>query len=402
VSSLDDVLVIGGGPAGATAAILLARAGRRVAICERDQDVSPHLPETHLGLSRELLARLGIEDVVRRSLGAPAPVSYRRLDAALRLRIDVTPEPSEDGTGLTLDRTTFDALLLERAAAEGAEVRRGVTVESLVFPPDGPAIVRCTSGGTRVEHRARFVLDASGKMAAVRKALALPVRTQKLDPRVAVFSHYADHAALRALAPAGMTVASFEDGYFLVANMDTRFSVIAILGEAAARRAGAAPAQIFHAAIARWPELASAVAGARALLPVIPAMNESIECEQVGGQGYLLLGDAASFVDPFFCPGLSTAIEMGVLAADTVAACPGAHLAAPALAAYDADARALLARKRRAPYEWLDGAETARAFADPHVPWILPAFVLGLLSGGRAGGVEHVARRARDAYAALS
>jgi flavin-dependent dehydrogenase len=155
VSSLDDVMVIGGGPAGATAAMLLARTGRRVAVCERNQDVSPHLPETHLGLSRELLARLGIEDVVRRSLGAPAPVSYRRLDAALRFRIDVTPEPSEDGTGLTLDRTTFDALLLERAAAAGVEVRpscaarRGVLASSTARASSSTQAGRWPSCGRR-------------------------------------------------------------------------------------------------------------------------------------------------------------------------------------------------------------------------------------------------------------
>ncbi|WP_437957064.1 FAD-dependent oxidoreductase [Sorangium sp. So ce119] len=404
--SLEDIVVIGGGAAGAAAAILLAQAGRRVVVLERSSEPAPHLPETYLGLRPELVQRLGIEDVIRRSLGAPPSISYRRLGAPAVFRIDLTVEAAAGGDGLTLDRTTFDALLLDRAAAAGAEIRRGATVESVTFEADATAIVRYAAGGTTAEHRASAVIDASGKTGVLRKALSLPVRTRKLDDRVAVFSHFTGGHLEQLVHPAGMSVAGFEDGYLLVAPMRSRTSVIAVVGEAAAERAGRAPARVFEAAVARWPALKDAIAASRPCLPVIPALNESIECERLAGPGFLLAGDAAAFIDPFFCPGLSTALGMGELAADVLSA--GGGLLGEA---YERGAAALLSQKRAAAFRWLDGPEgegAARAFADPHMPWIVPAFFLGLFAGAgarwappAASGVERVSRAARDLYATL-
>ncbi|MCK9874633.1 FAD-dependent oxidoreductase [Frankia sp. Ag45/Mut15] len=409
-----DVVVIGAGPAGAAAAITAARSGRSVTIVDRAGPDAPHLPETWEGARADLLADLGVTGLAelflhRHRVHVSAPDGTRW----------ATVEVSAGGQGVPptarLDRTRFDAALADAAAAAGVVHLRGHTVD-IVDPGAGGDPASGTSGGepilsgsradgSRWSLRGRFVVDASGKSATLGRALGLYRPGRQLDPRQAVFSHWeieADRADT--LAAAGTTsIVVLDGGYaFVIPLGGRRVSVGIVLGTDTASRAAAArhakaagrsgepgaadscgPAAVLAAVIADTPVLARLLAGARQLLPAIPAMNETFTCVPAASRWYALAGDAAGFDDPFLQRGVDTALASGlragglsILATDPSASAQAAVLAyqdwltadraAASTHAYDAAAR-----------DWR--SSVAGLLADPHLPSFVPlAGLMGL------------------------
>ena len=182
-----------------------------------------------------------------------------------------------------------------------------------------------------------------------------------------------------------------------------RVSVVAVLGERAAASFGESHESVFLGAVLQWGALRAAVERSRQVLPFLPVMNQAFESTRAAGEGYVLVGEAAFFCDPFFSGGVSLAMDGAELAAGLVSRLlEGGGRAGSLYAEYEARLRVLVRRREQEPRDWLDASSLsalAVAGADPHLPWSTSRLLLGALAG--AGALPGAANRT-DALSAAS
>src|SRR6185503_21343687 len=130
-----DVVVIGGGPAGSTAAAALARAGRSVVLFERDQFPRFHIGESLLASVNDVFGAIGVDETIRRAGFTPKwGATFLPADGSIERYLDFATAP-DVGAPQTwqVPRATFDDLLLQHAAASGADVRQRHRVLEVAF-----------------------------------------------------------------------------------------------------------------------------------------------------------------------------------------------------------------------------------------------------------------------------
>src|SRR3954451_24297729 len=162
---VHDVLIIGGGPAGSTAANLLALAGHDVLLLEKEVFPRFHIGESLLPIDLPIFERLGVHldpTTFLRKDGAEF-IDERTGQAATFLFSDGLP--GTPPCAYQVDRARFDHLLLRQASARGVEVREGVRVDGVTFDDDAASI---TTGGEIL--RARYLVDATGQDALLARA----------------------------------------------------------------------------------------------------------------------------------------------------------------------------------------------------------------------------------------
>ena len=348
-----DVVVVGAGPAGATTALLLARAGASVLLVDRarfprDKACSEYLSPA----TTEILQRLGggILDAVEGSAHAKlygmkvvAPCG-----AAMCGRFRGGPRPYS----FALPRTTFDTILVVAAARAGAEVRECVTVENLVFDHGTVAAVVGRSGdGKRETYGSRVVVGADGLRSVVARRLGL-VRSSP-PRRVAFTAHVADVAGIDGVGELHVS----ERGYVGLGPVGGGITTVALVlplatvrreGRGGGRGAGRDFRRSFFAELEQFPGLAGRFDPRRLVRDVLatgPFAQWSRTAVAPGG-GAVLVGDAADFFDPFTGQGIYSALRGAELAAECLIPIRG-PLDATALAPYDR------ARRREFRGKWL-------------------------------------------------
>ncbi len=171
ISPSYDVIVVGGGPSGATAARLLAQQNLKVAVFERDKQFPMRVGESLMPRAYDLIHELGLSDrMAKVGHVAKFGASFGFGDDKTLNRIAFTNGFDDGGTNAyNVERSSFDEMLLEAAADAGADVHRGRSVQSIETLEQGA--VEVTVGGQRVG--AKFLIDASGANTLVARHLGL-------------------------------------------------------------------------------------------------------------------------------------------------------------------------------------------------------------------------------------
>ena len=317
-----DVLVIGGGPAGSTAAALLAKAGRDVVVLEKDKHPRFHIGESLLPRNLAIFDRLGMRDEVH-AMGVLKPgAEFVSDETGRNVTFNFATGIDREFTySYQVRRADFDSALFanaRRSGARGMERTRVVDVALARASGDtGRArVIARQEDGSTCCFAPRFVLDASGRDTF----LANRLRTKMVDKRnntAAVFAHFR-HVECRDGDMAGcISVHLVEDGWFWIIPLPDGIVSVGFVGTQAAFKARrGSPHDLLYERIRQSPTVSARMRAAELASEVMSAGNYSYRARGSWGEGYMMIGDAFAFIDPVFSSGVMLAMTAGELGAN--------------------------------------------------------------------------------------
>ncbi len=321
-SARCDVVVIGGGPGGSTAASLLAEKGYRVVLLEKAHHPRFHIGESLLPANLPIMERLGVAAQVH-AMGmekwAAEFVSHwdgRRQEFQFARGWDKTLP-----LAYHVRRSEFDAMLCKRAAQLGAEVIEGCRVRDVDFLSPGVCVHAEYDDGRTASWTADYLVDASGRDTFLGNRLQTKRRDRKHNS-AALYAHFAGARRDCGKSEGNVTIYWFDHGWlWFIPLADGATSIGAVAWPYYMKSRSVPLREFFLATIALCPPLAERLSAATLVSEVEATGNYSYACDRSHGANYFLVGDAYSFIDPVFSSGVMLAMNGGMAAADAIHTC---------------------------------------------------------------------------------
>jgi flavin-dependent dehydrogenase len=319
-----DALIIGGGPAGASSAAILAEYGHRVLVLEREKFPRYHIGESMIPFTYQPMERLGLIPMMKSS-GFVKKYSVVFISPSGRASqpfyfFNRYDRESVAQTWQVL-RSEFDQILLNNARAKGAEVMEEITVKELLREGGRVVGVRAQKkGGEVVEFRAPITLDCSGKEAFTSVRNGWRMKDPYLN-KIAVWTYYKGSKREPGIDEGATTVAYVPDkGWFWhIPQHNDMLSVgVVAEGKYLTRDGVREPEQIFKREIEQNAWIKDHLSVGQQIGQYFIISEYSHHTRHCGSEGLLLVGDAFAFLDPVFSSGLMLALKSGTMAGDAV------------------------------------------------------------------------------------
>lgn len=324
-----DVVIVGGGPAGATCAAVLAEQGHRTLVIEKGRFPRFHIGESLMPETYWTFKRIGMLDKLKKSHFV-RKYSVQFVNATGK---ESAPfyfdemNPHECSVTWQVTRSEFDKMMLENAAERGATVWTETNVTEIITEPTANGLPRATGvvatrpDGATARVSAKVVVDATGTNAFLAKRLNL----READPKLRKASYFAHYkGAFRDPGPRdeGATLVLHlqnQDGWFWyipLPNDIVSIGVVADVDYLTKNRKN--PERVIEEEVQNCPFLAPRVKDAQRVSPVHVLSDFSYSSRVCAGDGWVLIGDAFAFLDPIYSSGVFLALKSGELAADAI------------------------------------------------------------------------------------
>ncbi len=321
-----DGVVIGGGPAGATVATLVALEGHSVAIFEREQFPRFHIGESLMPETYGTFQKLGFLERLRES-ASPVKGSVQFVSASGKeSRPFYFFERNDHESSYTwqVDRAWFDSALLDNAVEKGAHAFTGTGVREVIFEGKGAVGVRVDDDGPESDGghtiRSRVVVDASGQSSLIARRLGIRRKEPRLV-KASVFTHYENGLRDEGI-DGGATIiihtAENRGWFWYIPLSENRVSVGVVSDPKTLFAGDATPEEVLEREISECAWMTNRLRKARKLMPARVLSDFSYRASRCAGDGWVLVGDAFGFLDPIYSSGVFLALKSGELAAERI------------------------------------------------------------------------------------
>lgn len=323
---MSDVVILGAGPAGLTLGCYLAHAGIPCVILEKAHHPRPHVGESLMPATVRIFKEIGFLPIMEaaefpRSRGV---VYHPRGREAIPVAYSEFPQEGIDQEHTYhVDRSKFDLLLLKHAENQGCRIVQGVTAREVAFDEDGfVGGVQTEVGGQQLFFPARVVVDAAGRGTKLGRQLGLRRDHPVLD-------QFALHAWFFDVDRGKRETQDYTHVFFLPelrgwawqAPINSEITSIGLVADRTLyQRAHQDIEEFFQSSLTKNKALAKATGAAVRINDLKGEVNYSYQLEQVCGDGWVTIGDAARFTDPIFSSGVSVAMHDARFVAERIQA----------------------------------------------------------------------------------
>ena len=393
-TSTADVVVIGGGPAGATTSTLIAQAGYKVRLFERMRFPRFHIGESLIPETYWVLKRLNMLEKMKKShFVQKCSVQFVSQHGRLSEPFYFTDHnPDECSQTWQVRRSEFDMMMLNNAREHGVAAEEGVRVREVLFEGDCAIGVHIQHEDGREEKvHAKVVVDASGQTAMIGNKFGLLEKDKDLK-KGAVWTYwkgaYRDQGR-----DAGATIVlqtKNKEGWFWYIPLHDDVLSVGIVKPFDKLFEGNRDREvIYNEELENCPEVKRRIAGATRCDQYHATKDYSYKSTAASGNGWVLVGDAYGFLDPLYSSGVLLALRGGSVAADSII--EGLRIgdtSAAQLGKWKTEFDTGMARMRRLVMEYYNGFSFGRFVkAHPHLKGHLTDLLIGNLFNDRVGEV---------------
>jgi flavin-dependent dehydrogenase len=333
-----DCIVIGGGPSGSTTAALVADAGFKTLLLERDVEPRRKVGESLMPETYWVFKRLGVLDEMKsgiftQKVGVQFISSSGKESSPF---VFTRHDPHECSRTWHVERAKFDPFLLENARRKGVEVVRGARVLDVVFdndratgvrvapttPPGEPAAA--TGAAPSAESTiisAKVIVDAAGQAGVLGSRFGLRKPNPKFR-KTAIWGHF--RGSRRDVIEGGVMTVCFRtqsnNSWFWHIPLSNDIVSIGVVGDADYffRPGAGTPDEVFAAEVADCPAMQKRLEGTEKVAGLDVVKEYSYATNRSSGDGWVLVGDSWGFIDPIYSSGVWFALKSGQLAADAI------------------------------------------------------------------------------------
>ncbi len=305
-----DVIIIGGGPAGSTAATTLAQAGRRVIVLEKAKFPRFHIGESLLPYNREIFDQLGVWDkIAAAGFMKKRGAQFVMGNGSRANRLDFSKGSfTEFSESIQVERARFDDILLHHSRENGAQVCEESTVLEHRVEASRVVIRYRAADGSEREITAPYLIDASGltNFTASREKLRDYYPNHR---KIALFSHFS-----RVQMPTGeeagdIIIVRRENSWcWLIPLGPDKTSVGLVIDAADFKALGKEPQQVFDEAVAATPAVCERFSNAEMSEPLHVMTDFSYKNQTLASPRVIRVGDSSGFIDPMFSSGVLLAM----------------------------------------------------------------------------------------------